>query len=132
MEEKQNPIKCFFGGMAVIPLGIITYYLLYALGIIEEIGREIFKIEPIITVTQAALILALLSFLATFITSYVDPLCGILIIFGIIFMATLFAWANVLELLKITLGDIIITILAAFLAIGLKAYITRSEAEYFY
>jgi len=131
-QEEPSPLQCLIGGMVVIPLGIAVYYLLYILKIIEEVGREIFKVEPIITVTQAALILALISFIITFIVAYLCPICAILTVAGIIFMAALFIQAGLLKLLEITLGDIIVTITASFLAIGLKAYIARQEAKYYY
>jgi len=122
---------CSFEGMITIFSGIAIYYMLLVLKIIEEAGREIFKIEPIITVTYAAIILAALSFIVTFIKAYVDLPCAVLMIAGMVFMIIIFIWIGTIDLLKITLGDIIMTIAAALLAIGLKAYLTGQEASYY-
>ena len=124
MHNKGDSAKCFANGMASPVLSLITYYVLYAIGILEELLRNLGQ-EPPITTFTVVVVITTVNTLCMLASALASPKCSAASVIGMWFMTAILIMAKLYEFVKIALPDILIATIVTTAAIAAIAYSRR-------
>jgi len=119
--------SCFVNGFSAPFIGMIVYWLLYSLTLLEQVLREA-GYDPWLLTAVVVAILTILTVVVDLGSALRDPLCALISVVGMWVTIAILWTGGLYDLISITLQDVLMSTTASTLAIMLISY-TKHGSE---